>query len=105
MISLKMPPEERSETMLGAEPEKARYGYGTCINLEEEQVKALGIGKLQAGTRVRIIAYGIVDCVRVDVNEDEDENEGKNMSIQLTDMEASAASAIADGAARKMYGG
>lgn len=82
-----------------AEP-KEGYGYGTCIQLEEEQVKGLNIGNLQAGTRVRIIAFGVIESVRVYVGE----GEGKNMSIQLTDMEATPATA-ADGAAQKLYGG
>lgn len=98
MISLKRPPEEPNETLAtAAEP---GYGYGTCIQLEEEQVAGLGIVNLQAGTRVRIIAYGVIESVRVDVGE----GEGKNMSIQLTDMEATQAS-IADGGAQKLYGG
>jgi len=98
MISLKRPPEEPNETLATAS--EPGYGYGTCVSLEEEQVKGLGIGNLQAGTRVRIVAYGVIESVRVDVGE----GEGKNMSIQLTDMEATQAS-IADGAAQKMYGG
>lgn len=100
MISLKRPPEEPNETLATAE--EPGYGYGTCIQLEEEQVKGLGIGNMQAGTRVRIIAYGVIESVRVDVSEGE--NEGKNMSIQLTDMEATSAS-LADGGAQKLYGG
>ena len=49
---------------------------------------------------MRVVAYGVIESVRVDVAE----GEGKNMSIQLTDMEATQASST-DGAAGKMYGG
>lgn len=98
MINLKQQREERSTADVA--PDNGGYGYGTCINLEKEQVAALGIGGLQAGTRVRVVAYGVIESVRVDVAE----GEGKNMSIQLTDMEATQASST-DGAAGKMYGG
>lgn len=97
MISLKQPAEEPNEVAMTA-PQKASYGYGTCIQLEEEHVKQLAIGNLQAGTRVRIVAFGVIESVRVDVGE----GEGKMMSIQLTDREATQASQ-ADGAANKMY--
>lgn len=97
MISLKRPAEEPGEAT--AVPEKSAYSYGTCISLEEEQVAALGIGRLQAGTRVRIVAYGVIESVRVDVGE----GEGKNMSIQLTDMEATPAAN--ENMAKTMYPG
>ena len=96
MISLKKPAEEPQE--VASSMSEQSYGYGTCISLEEEHVKALGVGNLQAGTRVRVVAYGVVESVRVDVGG----GEGKNMSIQLTDMEVTQASQ-ADGAANKMY--
>lgn len=97
MISLKQPAEEPQEVAM-PDSNRSTYGYGTCISLEEEHVKQLGIGNLQAGTKVRIVAFGVIESVRVDVGE----GEGKNMSIQLTDMEATQAS-TSDGAAQKMY--
>lgn len=95
MISLKKPADEKNEACACATPDEYRavYGYGTSINLEEEQVASLGIGSLQAGVRVRLVAYGVIESVRVEVGK----GEGKCMSIQLTDMEAMpAASSDAD---------
>ena len=97
MTSLKRKPEESLEVALS--DDKGGYGYGTCIQLEEEQVAALGIGNLQAGTRVRVVAYGVVESVRVDVAE----GEGKNMSIQLTDMEATPAASSSEDIASRLY--
>lgn len=94
MISLKKP-AEKNEACACTTPDEYRavYGYGTSISLEEEQVASLGINSLQAGTRVRIVAYGVIESVRVEVGK----GEGKCMSIQLTDMEAGpAASSDAD---------
>lgn len=90
MISLKMPPEEGNETALGmSEP---KYGYGTRLCLEEEQVKALGAEKLAVGTRVKITAYAVVTSTRIDI--DEPDEGAPNMEVQLTDMELVAASSV-----------
>ena len=96
MISLKLSQEERDESMLGASSEKPSYGYGTCINLNDEQVAALGIDKLAVGTKVKIVAFGVIDSARVEVGETDGEKDdtAPYMSIQLTDMEASGASSV-----------
>lgn len=92
MISLKKSPEEFNETAL-AMPERPSYGYGTCIQLDDEQVKALGIDKLTAGSKVKITAFGVVESARVEVGEAKDDS-APYLSIQLTDMEASGASSV-----------
>jgi len=92
MISLKLSPEEQDESMLGSS-DKVTYGYGTCISLNDEQVKALGIDKLTAGSKVKITAFGVVESARVEVGETEDDS-APYLSIQLTDMEASGASSV-----------
>ena len=96
MISLKLQPEESNETALGMS-DAPSYGYGTCISLDEEQVKALGLDKMTIGTKVKVVAFGVIDSARLDVGEDE---KAPNMSIQLTDMEVSGASSVD---ADKMY--
>ena len=90
MISLKQTQEESDET-LGTPMEKRPYSYGTCINLDDAQVEALGIGKLAVGTKVKIVAFGVIESARVEVGE---EQEAPYLSIQLTDMEAGAASSV-----------
>lgn len=91
MISLKLPAGS-DDSMLGASSE-ASYGYGTQISLEEEQVTALSADKLAIGQRVKITAYGVISRLSVDVGE-EGEAPGPDMTIQLTDMEVSAASSV-----------
>lgn len=89
MINLAMQ-SDSDDTML-SEPTKPSYGYGTCISLSEEQVKALGLDKMTIGTKVKITAFGVIDSARLEVGEDE---ATPNMSIQLTDMDVSGASSV-----------
>jgi len=92
MVSLKLSPVEAAEaTALTAEPDKPNYGYGTCVQLNDEQVEALGIAKLPVGTKVKIVAFGVIDSTRIEVGE---EGEAPYMSIQLTDMEVGGASSV-----------
>ena len=96
MISLKQSPDEMNEAAM-AMPATASYGYGTCINLDDEQVKALGIDKLPVGSKVKITAFGIIESARVEVGEvnpDADTDTAPYLSIQLTDMEAGGASRV-----------
>lgn len=92
MVSLKLSAEEANETMLSADSDKPNYGYGTCVQLNDEQVEALGIGKLPVGTKVKIVAFGVIDSTRIEVGEEDDK--APYMSIQLTDMELSGASSV-----------
>lgn len=97
MISLKLSQEERDESMLGStSSEKPSYGYGTCISLNDEQVAALGIGKLPVGSKVKIIAFGVINSARVEVGETDGEKDdtAPYLSIQLTDAEVTGASSV-----------
>lgn len=96
MASLKLTPKAQDDSSMVASSD-CSYGYGTSISLEEEQVTALGAGKLTAGQKVRIVAYGIVSRVSVDVGE-EGEAPGPDMGIQLTDMEITPATSVDAGA-------
>lgn len=69
------------------------YGYGLCLNLNDDQTEALGIKTpLAAGTVVQITAMAYVQTISQSVDSDED---GKTpdirMSLQITDMELSPA--------------
>lgn len=67
------------------------YGYGLCINLEEEQCDALGITTLPApGQVVMIRARAVVTRTRV---ENDGEGPENHMSLQITDMELGGAQA------------
>lgn len=98
MISLKKQVEEGGEVD-GAVSEDRPYDYGTCIHLSDEQVKALGLQSVKIGQKVRIVAFGIVESLRAEIDE-ADEAGNVYASIQLTDMEAAPASVDA---ASKLY--
>jgi len=101
MINLAMTPDS-SDSMLTA-ADAPKYGYGTCISLNEEQVKALGIDKMTIGSRVKLTAFGVLASASVEVGEDD---ATPNMSIQITDLEVSGASAVnADSMYPTMSGG
>lgn len=89
MINLALK-QDADDSML-AEPTMPKYGYGSCISLNEEQVKALGLDKMTIGTKVKVVAFGVIDSARLEVGENEST---PNMSIQLTDMEVSGASSV-----------
>jgi hypothetical protein len=94
MISLKLSKEESGEASIGMSSDST-YGYGTCINLNDEQVAALGLDKMAVGSKVKITAFGVIDSARVEVGDDDgDKDTAPYMSIQLTDMEASSASSV-----------
>ncbi|MFN7610839.1 MAG: capsid staple protein [bacterium] len=90
MINLAIEPDDGDDTMLGS-PESSKYSYGTAITLEEEHVKALGLDKMAVGKKVKVIAFGVISGARIEVGEEET---APNMTIQLTDLEVSAASAV-----------
>lgn len=95
MISLKKQVEEGGEV-----DSESPYGYGTCINLSDEQVKALGLQSVKIGQKVRIVAFGIVESLRAEIDGSDGEASNVYASIQLTDMEATPASVDA---ASKLY--
>lgn len=97
MISLKKTPEADGlmdgSTTVGSD---SPYGYGTCISLSDEQVKALGLSNVKIGAKVKITAFGIVESLRAEIDGKEEGEDAKMVyaSIQLTDMEASTASSV-----------
>lgn len=61
------------------------YGYGTCIKLEEEQVKSLGITELPAvGSSMMMTAKVIITKTEV---ENDMEGESKELSMHIVEME------------------
>ena len=90
MINLKQSPEAGDSTVVGSD---SPYGYGTCISLSDEQVKALGLTNVKIGAKVKISAFGIVESLRAEVDSS-DEAGAVYASIQLTDMEATPASSV-----------
>lgn len=75
--------------MKGAQPMmEDEYGYGLCINLDSDQVEALGITKLpEPGTAMMIRARVVVKRT---MTENEGEGPEHYMSLQITDMELGA---------------
>lgn len=100
MISLKKQVEEGGEVDGATMASESPYGYGTCINLSDEQVKALGLQSVRIGQKVRVVAFGIVESLRAEVDGSGGEAGNVYASIQLTDMEATPASVDA---ASKLY--
>jgi hypothetical protein len=90
MISLKRAIES-DDSMLTAESGKADYGYGTCLSLDDDQVKALGAEKFTIGQRVKITSFGVITSLSVEPDE---KGEAPDMRIQLTEMEVSTASSV-----------
>lgn len=85
MVSMKIQRKELAS--VPSSPEDSEYGYGTAINLEQEQIEALGLKNLKPGTQVAIHAMAVVKSVGM--NESLDSKSG-HMCIQITDMEASS---------------
>lgn len=97
MISLKKTPEADGSMDSTAVPDSdSPYGYGTCISLSDEQVKALGLSNVKIGAKVKITAFGIVESLRAEIDGKEEGEDAKMVyaSIQLTDMEASPVSSV-----------
>ena len=69
----------------------SKYGYGLSINLNDEQMKLLGITKpIKAGTAITLEAKAVVESTRESVEGSVDNEDGDNtdmgMSIQITDL-------------------
>lgn len=82
MVSMKIKQEEGENELEMKTPE---YGYGTKIDLEEEQVAALGITQLPpVGTVMKVNAMVVVTKTQL-----EDDGEGKEryLCLQITDLE------------------
>lgn len=93
-----------------AQPEmaygSAKYGYGLCLSLNEDQCELLGISKaLTAGTKVNIQAVGIVVSATESVERDgDDKGNDVSLQVQITDMGMEAGQVLRNAAAI-LYGG
>lgn len=87
MVSMKV---ERDDT---PQPIADDYGYGLCINLDDDQVEALGINSpIKAGEVVTIKALAFVKRSEESIDGDgdgEDAGTELRLSLQITDMELS----------------
>jgi hypothetical protein len=76
-------------------PSTEAYGYGLCLDLNDQQCEALGITKpMAAGSVVTISAKAFVRSATESAEED---GEPKvRMSLQITDMEVSQSRSSAE---------
>lgn len=95
MINLKMSPEEVGEVK---DTDAPSYPWGTRIELEDEQLRALGVD-LAVGDSVTVNA--IAEVVSHSEHESED-HQHKSISLQITDIEVHKANTI--DAADALYG-
>jgi hypothetical protein len=81
------------------------YGWGTLINLNEEQCKALGITEpLRAGMKLNLVAVAFVRSSSESVEDDGDSQENDiSMCLQITEMELSPAVESKKSAAQALY--
>lgn len=81
------------------------YGWGTSLNLNEEQCKALGITEpLRAGTKLSLQAIAFVRTSSESVEDDGDSKENDiSMCLQITEMELTPAPASTKSAAEVLY--
>ncbi|MDD4915726.1 MAG: hypothetical protein PHW13_11900 [Methylococcales bacterium] len=105
---MKVKPDDDSPKAVAHDDSGDRYGWGTSIRLEPEQVKALGIDKLTAGQRVLVRAAAFVCSVAASAgDQDGDESAGgaeMSVGLQITDMEVSVLGRDASKDASKLYG-
>lgn len=105
MVSLKKV-HEHAEAEMASYPSDNKFGYGTEIYLDGEQVEALGIADLRAGQSVTINAKALIKRSSEEL-EAGDDSGGKDTSlcIQITDLEVSAVGKPnAKSAAAMLYG-
>lgn len=84
MINLKLKKEEsrERESILMEEPS---YPYGLCIQLENEQIEALGLQDMETvGEVVSIKGMAFVKSASIDNYEGEEKH---SLSLQITDLE------------------
>lgn len=88
LVDLKRTKEDKAEeaTEVAAGPSGDDYPYGTCLNLDTDELDKLGISKLpEVGDEYHIHAIGKVTRVSSSATEGQDESNG--ISVQITMME------------------
>ena len=61
--------------------DRERYPYGLRINLDKEEISKLGLGEIEAGSKVNIAAIGKV--ISVSTNDEETGRTRHSVSIQI----------------------
>jgi hypothetical protein len=84
MIDMARSPSKRDSNYAAVEPTRDKYGYGTCLTLDAEAMKKLGIKELpEIGDEYHVMAVGKVIRASADANE---LNNSASFEIQLTHM-------------------
>lgn len=88
--SMKLPPRDKSAeekmypTMCGDDGDGPKYPYGLCINLDEQQLDALGLkDSPKVGGTVTIQAKAEITSVSENQTQD---GTRRSLSIQITDL-------------------
>lgn len=88
LISLKRSKEDKRGDKMATAPAEAiapDYPWGTCLHLEQDELKKLGIKKLpEVGAELEIQAR--VKVTRVTQSAVEGSDEEQSVSLQITDM-------------------
>lgn len=83
-VSLKRSPAEaKKESVVEYKP--PAYGYGTCLNLDGETMKKLGLdAKIDPGTKVNIV--GSAEVVGVSMRKTAGGEDYQSLDLQITDL-------------------
>ena len=85
LTDLARSPKEMKPSSIETESSRDKYGYGTCITLDSEALKKLGITELsEVGDEYHIVAVGKVTSVAQNASES---NNSTRMEIQLTHLD------------------
>lgn len=104
--SMKLTAEQRSEEVAEfKDPKPPVYPCGLSLHLDDEALQLLGIGRMEIGTVVKIVALARVVSGSEYEREAEDGQSEKDecMSVQITDMDLEPAGTKIDPA--KLYPG
>lgn len=101
MVSLKLSPKEAKEETMEVQDDKGPlYPYGTCLYLDDEAIKKLGLDAEQKkGSKLEISGWVEVVGWRKGENQG---GETQSLELQITDLEVKGA-AEAKPLAQKMY--
>lgn len=95
LVDMKQDPEKPkspSDSSAMAECDKPAYPYGLRINLNEKDLKKLGIKDLP-DVKTQLTLTAIVDVCDVSINDSASYGENRNLGLQITEMSLEAAPA------------